>query len=152
MYKMILQSAITVLIAVLVYFLKSFLDTFFFDPKKEYSKIRAKIATALDFYSDKYLNPSIYGNLGDEGQKSLRNARKELRKLGSDLYGFSEYICCVTRKTCRITNKSALNTATKSLIGLSNGLTQSPQEIQAVEFNLDRASIIQKLLRITPLE
>jgi len=152
MNKILLQSLATVSIAVLVYLFKSFLDTFFFDPKKEYNKIRAKISTALIFYSDKYSNPSIYGDLGKEGQKSLRNARKELRKLASDLYGFSEYICWITRGICRIPDKSDLNTVSKNLIGLSNGLTKAPQEKKAVKFNLSKASNIQKLLKITKLE
>ena len=105
---------ITVIGGVLVFILGQLFNEYFLKPIQEYKKIRAKVAYSLTLYANLYMNPVH----PDHRNPEYDNAILETRKLAAEIDAFIELR---PSGNLFIPKKSNLKSASRSLIGISNG-------------------------------
>ena len=109
----------TVISGTIVFILGQLFVEFYIRPLRDYKTIKQKIFYTLALYKSYYYKP--YNSLNEESNIRDKNeymeARKELRKIGSELSGYLANISDFKKKY-----KKKLNRVVEAIIGISNGL------------------------------
>ena len=109
----------TVISGTIVFILGQLFVEFYIRPLRDYKTIKQKIFYTLSLYKSYYNKPynslNIESNIRDKSE--YMEARKELRKIGSELSGYLANISDFKKKY-----KKRLNKVVEAIIGISNGL------------------------------
>ena len=109
----------TVISGTIVFILGQLFVEFYIRPLRDYKTIKQKIFYTLALYKSYYNKPynslNIESNIRDKSE--YMEARKELRKIGSELSGYLANISDFKKKY-----KKRLNKVVEAIIGISNGL------------------------------
>ena len=138
----LITCLITIVSGVIVFIFGQFLFSLWIQPLQKYKEIRQKIAYSLTYYAQYYSNVNTTSNKTPEYDRGS----DEIRKLASELRGFSETISFIH---FGIPKKEILYETSKELIGLSNSF-YAPKDLEfdMVIHNLDRAKRIKDNLKM----
>ena len=87
-----LSSLVTVVSGVVVYIIGQYLFTIWVQPLQGYKEIRKRIAYCLTYYFEDYSNVRVFNQCTEETEIACLEGANEIRKLASELAGFSETI------------------------------------------------------------
>lgn len=148
----ILENTIGTIFSIIASMSVLYLKHIWFDKGKErrdeFNKIRYKIASELDYYSNFYTNDININDLDDHYKSVVYEGERSIRRLATDLSSFLSIYS--NEKTCKVTREN-IEEASGLLIGLSNTFytTNSKKIIDDVCLsNYDKEEKIKKLLKI----
>jgi hypothetical protein len=127
----------TVLTGSLVFALGKIFESAVIQPLISYKKVIGEITDQLIFYAQAYTSKSVKKELHDEASRLFRKSASRLQ-VYYNLVAWMNYLELVPAR-------SEVDIATKSLIGLSNGIPPRNEDRQD---NHKRVSLIRKNLRI----
>ena len=108
----------TVISGTIVFILGQLFVEFYIRPLRSYKELKQKIFYTLSLYKSYYYKPYNYinekSNIRDKSE--YMDARKEIRKIGSEL---SSYLASIPKYKIKY---KKMNKIVESLIGISNGL------------------------------
>lgn len=120
---------------------------------RKFERVRLDIAGALEYYANVYSNPIVI-NPELEFPENYSQASASIRKLGTDLRACIQQLSNnkFVRKVSRLPSHDHIKKASASLIGLSNGLscTADNMVFGLIDTNHKRRDEIRELLRIKP--
>ena len=120
----------------------------YIDPVNDYRKLRREIASSLIYYANLISNP------GSAQKEVLMEASNALRLHASNLSSCLQVLptAGILRFLFRIPSHNDLKEASRELIGLSNGVfgTRDDLVLRLIEFNERRVENVRILLRIKP--
>lgn len=116
--KIILTSSLTVIGGIIVFVSGQIITKFLIEPIYAQANAIGEIAYSLTMYSN------IYGNAGVVKQEKMYEASESLRKCASQLLAktYSLKLYWLWENLCVVPKFSAIDLASKRLIGLSNSL------------------------------
>lgn len=146
-HQSLLTCVITVISGVLVFIIGQYLLTIWVQPLQKYKEIRQKISYSLTYYAQYYSNviDNAHGSLLEE-TSLYEKGGDEIRKLASELRGFSETISWFH---LGIPNKKVLYETSSILIGLSNSFF-SPEDciLDTIKHNIESVERIKKNMKM----
>lgn len=142
-----LSSLITVVSGVVVYIIGQYLFTIWVQPLQGYKEIRKRIAYCLTYYFEDYSNVRVFNQCTEETEIACLEGANEIRKLASELAGFSETISWIH---FGIPSKTTLLDAREELIVLSNGFIEMFENFVDETSSRNRIAVknIQRMLKI----
>lgn len=146
-YQSLLTCVITVVSGVVVYILGQYLFTIWVQPLQGYKEIRKRIAYCLTYYFEDYSNVRVINQCTEETETACLEGANEIRKLASELAGFSETISWIH---FGIPSKTTLLDAREELIVLSNGFIEMFENFVDETSSRNRIAVknIQRMLKI----
>jgi len=140
----LLPFLLTILGAVVIFYLTTQLNLFFFEPNREFIKCKREICKVLSFNRNLYLNP------GSVDKKKLTEISDEIRKVATKLLSIKNIprrnkVFSMLKKS---TKEENISEAVNGLIGLANNIGKfSSKEAKEIIYRYEND--IEKALNIS---
>ncbi len=144
-WPIVISTVLATIGSVITVFATDKIREVYFEPRREFRKIRRRVDSTLVMYACYYANPIDLNNLSPKVEERYKCASNALREMASELRAFADEVV-ENRTFCNVTRNDIMK-ASSEMIGLSNSLFYNSNNF--LKDNDEKASKIRRLLRIT---